>query len=960
MNGKQWSENFYSNYFPNLTPNCDGECAVRCPWHDDNTASMSVNLFNGRFRCHVCDLGGDEYEFYKIQEEKENLSFGKLKREIWDKFGERPKQEPVETPPEGVFIEPDKGVIEESIVEDFHQRLLNRNTKMDYMLETRGITEETLRRFKIGWDSDRFTIPIYDTMGHCVNIRRYLPEAPNKQPKMISYKTGMGTARPFPIKNIRESDTILIVEGEMDCLLMNQLGYNAITTTGGAETWKANWNSLFKDKSVLICYDVDRAGINGAAKVSKNILGIAKEVRIISLPILDPPDADLTDYFINMGQSKEDFDLLVENTLPIPPEQDNKQADPCDPIKVHLSQADNPRYIGKQICTDVMVVGKNLGAFGYPKKMEFNCARDNDKTCEACSMAMKNGLQLLEFKDDNRNILKLIDCTDKQQMDIIKSEFGIHSKCHSFELEVIENGSVEILRLQPELDSADENTVHKNLDVYYLGHGLKANLSYHVRGTTVTHPVGQEITILVSEAIPSQDNVSSFMMTDELHEALKTFQPAEGQTVHEKFDHIQEDLMNNVTHMYGREDVIGAVDMVYHSVGSFNFQKEHVMRGWVEALVIGDTRTGKSETAQTLANHYKMGEFITGENTTFAGLIGGAQQIKNQWFISWGKIPLNDKRLIVIDEASGLSQNAIGDMSGVRSSGVAQIVKIETEKTHARTRLIWISNPREGDSLENYSYGVQAVSRLIGKNEDVARFEFVVSCATKEVDPMLIHRMEEDIEHVPHVYTSDLCRQLILWVWSRGTEDVVFTDASVRLVMKLSMEMARDYVSSMPLVEGANQRIKLARIAVAVACRVYSTDDGYNVVVEPEHVQYAHDFLQQVYRKQSLGYWNMSKQIRRQEQLAEEARPLVLRFLQQNQDVARAFRDSNEMNPSRLENFCDISKEEVKSTIKFLSSKGMIEDSHNGYKKKAIFNSMLQEGIWETEGQNMDDLDTLS
>lgn len=33
--------------------------SMKCPWHDDSTASASVNLVEGRFACHACDVQGD-------------------------------------------------------------------------------------------------------------------------------------------------------------------------------------------------------------------------------------------------------------------------------------------------------------------------------------------------------------------------------------------------------------------------------------------------------------------------------------------------------------------------------------------------------------------------------------------------------------------------------------------------------------------------------------------------------------------------------------------------------------------------------------------------------------------------------------------------------------------------------------------------------------------------------------
>lgn len=34
---------------------------IRCPFHDDRTASASVSLEDGAFACHACDVRGDVY-----------------------------------------------------------------------------------------------------------------------------------------------------------------------------------------------------------------------------------------------------------------------------------------------------------------------------------------------------------------------------------------------------------------------------------------------------------------------------------------------------------------------------------------------------------------------------------------------------------------------------------------------------------------------------------------------------------------------------------------------------------------------------------------------------------------------------------------------------------------------------------------------------------------------------------
>ena len=39
-----------------------GWSAMRCPYHGDTDASASVNIAEGRFRCHACGVAGDAWD----------------------------------------------------------------------------------------------------------------------------------------------------------------------------------------------------------------------------------------------------------------------------------------------------------------------------------------------------------------------------------------------------------------------------------------------------------------------------------------------------------------------------------------------------------------------------------------------------------------------------------------------------------------------------------------------------------------------------------------------------------------------------------------------------------------------------------------------------------------------------------------------------------------------------------
>ena len=72
--------------------------------------------------------------------------------------------------------------------------------------------------------------------------------------------------------------------------------------------------------------------------------------------------------------------------------------------------------------------------------------------------------------------------------------------------------------------------------------------------------------------------------------------------------------------------------------------------------------------------------------------------------------------------------------------------------------------------------------------------------------------------------------------------------------------MSKKYTSSFPLVLGSTIRLKIARLAVALAARLFSTDESYeNVIVTQHHVEYVYQFLNRIYNKPSFGYGEYSE-----------------------------------------------------------------------------------------------------
>lgn len=331
--------------------------------------------------------------------------------------------------------------------------------------------------------------------------------------------------------------------------------------------------------------------------------------------------------------------------------------------------------------------------------------------------------------------------------------------------------------------------------------------------------------------------------------------------VEQKADEIHRDLEANVVKIPQRRDLMWLVDIVYHSPLAFHFQKSFIKKGVAEAVIIGDTRVGKSHTVEHMMGHYGFGEFITGESVTQAGLLGGIDENGKRRFVRYGLLPLNHRQLVAMDEANEMSEELIGRMSGVRSSGLYTMQKIVSARIACLVRMIWIANPRTKKKVGDFSYGVQAVADLVPRPEDVARFDLATVISTDDVDRAFLYQREDQRRKVRHNYTSDVCRTRIHWVWSRRPDQWLFTSEAEDAVLTWSNRLCRDFDDSIPLVVETEQRIKVARCAASVAGMVFShvPGDWSTVLVDADHVDAACHAMLRLYRHPSMGYDTYSR-----------------------------------------------------------------------------------------------------
>jgi hypothetical protein len=201
---------------------------------------------------------------------------------------------------------------------------------------------------------------------------------------------------------------------------------------------------------------------------------------------------------------------------------------------------------------------------------------------------------------------------------------------------------------------------------------------------------------------------------------------------------------------------------------------------------------------------------------------------------------------------------------------------------------------------------VRAVKELIGAAEDIARFDLVVPAATDDV-PLHIVNAARVVEYPEH-FVDTLCHQRVMWAWSRQLVNDTRVDwapmaeAKVLEYAMLQGEKYR-YATEVPLVEPNEQRIKLARLAVAAAAFFFSaSDDGERLIVRPCHVEFVYEFLEQMYHAGALAFAEYAEMQQRRHVLSnpEEVERIVgrrteaVRILLENesftkQDIAEIF-----------------------------------------------------------------------
>jgi|LGOV01.1.fsa_nt_gb putative DNA primase/helicase len=198
--------------------------------------------------------------------------------------------------------------------EGWRQRCRDQFTWTEAAIEGAG-----LRLWKSVNGDERIAIPIRRDDGALVNIRLYKPGAVDN--KVTSWGKGFGKSKLTPAPSTWSKSPILITEGEKDRITALSHGFNACTQTAGANSWDDKFTRFFSGRDAIIAYDADEKGAEGAQKVAKKLLEVAKTVRILTWPdymgMGESHGQDLTDFFAVHHKTAQDLKDLIATSKPL-------------------------------------------------------------------------------------------------------------------------------------------------------------------------------------------------------------------------------------------------------------------------------------------------------------------------------------------------------------------------------------------------------------------------------------------------------------------------------------------------------------------------------------------------------------------------------------------------------------------------------------------------------------------
>ncbi len=137
----------------------------------------------------------------------------------------------------------------------------------------------------------------------------------------------------------------------------------------------------------------------------------------------------------------------------------------------------------------------------------------------------------------------------------------------------------------------------------------------------------------------------------------------------------------------------------------------------------------------------------------------------------------------------------------------------------------------------------------------------------------------------------------------------------------------------------------MARLSIAVAARLFNTDaDGERIIVNDCHVEFAYQYLMQIYSKPSLNYKGFSTGEYLDAQAAIKNRHQVLTFLSATPQLGELCARQDYLRAQTFEEQLNLGRQGASELISQFAKWRMLQDAgRKGYRKTAGFINILRE-----------------
>lgn len=521
--------------------------------------------------------------------------------------------------------------------------------------------------------------------------------------------------------------------------------------------------------------------------------------------------------------------------------------------EVHLSAIGDPNLIDKPIRVRLRIAGAADSPYMVPSKVDvFSAADDCDRA--GCVLHAAGGSMTLNL--GLRDLVALCNVPDAQHKTTLR-DMIVKTSCKRFGLTPHTPVAMNEVAAMPQATSVftsrdgevEGDYAYKHL--FVLGEmGLKVNSYYEVTGKVYPHPRTQKGTMVVTSVESLQDVIEDFSIEDS-KPLFKTYDHPTEILV----GHLIADMRVNVTKVACRDWALLAVLMTLHSPLYLKYQPDatEYHGGWMQTLILGDTGEAKSQMVERLLRHVNLGDIHSAQTSGRTGLLYTiVNKDTSHNFIQWGAFVLNDRGLLAIDEASGLSKKEYAELRNARRDGVFKVTRSVIGEASTRTRLLILSNPAFGKAMRDTQQGIMATKNLF-EDADIRRFDLVIGFTSEIVQRAEIEAALD--EKVVHLFTPEVLRANILWAWSRRKEDVHWTPEATKEVKTVSAGLNTKYSGSTIHLLSMDAGEKIARMSQALAATLHSTDDLHQqIVVRAEHVQLVGELVDKLYSDEDLEY----------------------------------------------------------------------------------------------------------